>query len=583
MKRTISFVYFFAKKPFDNFDSFVFTLLLLVSVFILFQLPKRIHDERSNRDVEIALDVDEVNDLCAQNGYSFEDFLKRAAAIGAKSALVKEETVLTLGSTGKAAFFSGQEEERLRVLDILSAGSRLGANSIVIPKGDFTAQIPFQLKNRYSVNFDTSVLGNFSIINFKFNQFVPSQISESMPVGFSQEKIKYLAGLGFDSIIRIKNYGSPKWLLSWAVPDSVSGVMCYDKELPGFPGNELYFSEFVKKNRLKYISLEFFSYSGEQAFLNQAPETLVRGHTVPAEEVTLDPDTDSHIARIMRAVNERSYRFILFHFSANKNIEDNISFLRSVAQQLKRDGYALAVAKSPDYPLKYPFGILPLLILIFAVAFPVLGLMFARNLKSGYSSFAAHNAITLLGGVFVASVLYHYYYMQKIIDVPGIKTIMLATMLLSLIVLYPWQDIKNFFERDIKIKHVLAFALVSAVIGYLILRTGNNSAGTLPYEKTIRQFLEDILVVRPRTKEFLIGQPLLFLGYYYRKKFVIWLGIIGQLSIINTFLHAHTPFWISFSRSLYGIFLGFLGGMVVVGFLKLARSYTWEELFIKKY
>ena len=51
--------------------------------------------------------------------------------------------------------------------------------------------------------------------------------------------------------------------------------------------------------------------------------------------------------------------------------------------------------------------------------------------------------------------------------------------------------------------------------------------------------------VRPRTKEFLIGYPmmliLLYFGYSFKMYPVLLMGLIGQISLINTYAHIHTP------------------------------------------
>ena len=50
--------------------------------------------------------------------------------------------------------------------------------------------------------------------------------------------------------------------------------------------------------------------------------------------------------------------------------------------------------------------------------------------------------------------------------------------------------------------------LILALFAFMISRTGNdNPAGVSSVELAFRSLLEKILIVRPRTKEFLIGHP----------------------------------------------------------------------------
>jgi ABC-type nitrate/sulfonate/bicarbonate transport system permease component len=65
---------------------------------------------------------------------------------------------------------------------------------------------------------------------------------------------------------------------------------------------------------------------------------------------------------------------------------------------------------------------------------------------------------------------------------------------------------------------------------------------------------------------------LLYLGYRdHRCMPLLILGSIGQVSMVNTFAHIHTPFIISFIRSINGFILGIAAGLVLTAVLKLWR------------
>jgi hypothetical protein len=68
-------------------------------------------------------------------------------------------------------------------------------------------------------------------------------------------------------------------------------------------------------------------------------------------------------------------------------------------------------------------------------------------------------------------------------------------------------------------------------------------------EQQLRSTLEDVLVARPRTKEFLIGYPALALAgtaaALGMRRLAILFGIVGAVGTagaINSFSHLHTPF-----------------------------------------
>ena len=90
---------------------------------------------------------------------------------------------------------------------------------------------------------------------------------------------------------------------------------------------------------------------------------------------------------------------------------------------------------------------------------------------------------------------------------------------------------------------------------------------------TLRQMLKDIFGTRPRTKEFLIGYPMIMcLIYFGKHKLYIPLSVlatVGPVSVINTFTHTHTPLMISIKRSLWGVVVGFVIGLILIGIVKV--------------
>jgi hypothetical protein len=117
-----------------------------------------------------------------------------------------------------------------------------------------------------------------------------------------------------------------------------------------------------------------------------------------------------------------------------------------------------------------------------------------------------------------------------------------------------------------------AFAAVAAlgIIGFALLRTGNDpGVGISGLELKFRAILDQIMTVRPRTKEFLVGHPALFVGIgllLTRRRAwglpLVALGMLGQASLLNTFCHIHTPLSLTIMRATNGLVLGLLFGIV---------------------
>ena len=89
----------------------------------------------------------------------------------------------------------------------------------------------------------------------------------------------------------------------------------------------------------------------------------------------------------------------------------------------------------------------------------------------------------------------------------------------------------------------------------------------------MRNFLNDVMGVRPRSKEFLIGYPLTLVMFYFGatrgKWFLSIPAVIGQVSLVNTYAHIHTALIMSLRRSLNGLVLGIVLGVVAIIVIEL--------------
>ena len=133
----------------------------------------------------------------------------------------------------------------------------------------------------------------------------------------------------------------------------------------------------------------------------------------------------------------------------------------------------------------------------------------------------------------------------------------------------------------------VAAVFLLLVFVYYIYRTGNSTT-TPETELAFRNFLENTLIARPRTKEMLIGWPMLMLFIWSLRRgmkflpMVFGMGMsIGLVSVVNTFLHIRTPFSLSLLRTGWGILFGLLIGLAAVviaeGLYRLVRRICGVE------
>lgn len=189
------------------------------------------------------------------------------------------------------------------------------------------------------------------------------------------------------------------------------------------------------------------------------------------------------------------------------------------------------------------------------------------------------SAISFIGVFLMVGLLADTSFMLKIDQFFGVKLahlIPLVVVVLYVIYKVPDQDrsfieqVKEHFNSPLTIGIAVAGAIMVAVLAVYILRTGNTDVGAvIPFEVKLRALLDRVLFVRPRTKEFLIGHPFLLLLLYlgYKKNLLlplVVLATIGQVSMVNTFAHIHTPLVISLVRNLNGLWLGILIGLILI-------------------
>ena len=197
-----------------------------------------------------------------------------------------------------------------------------------------------------------------------------------------------------------------------------------------------------------------------------------------------------------------------------------------------------------------------------------------KNLAGG---FLLATLLTLGGAIIAAGLLSSTPFLLKIESFRGVKIAQVGPFLLLVLwFLLPsgqglWHTGRNFLETRLKVKHLVLLALAGGIILVYLLRGGNTSilpASSL--ELALRHRLEVLFVARPRFKEFLIGHPgfFLFAALAARRLpgarvLALLLGLLGQISLFNTFMHLHRPVGLSLLGTVYGAGLGLLGGLAL--------------------
>ncbi|MFI8687545.1 DUF5693 family protein [Rossellomorea sp. NPDC077527] len=197
--------------------------------------------------------------------------------------------------------------------------------------------------------------------------------------------------------------------------------------------------------------------------------------------------------------------------------------------------------------------------------------------KSIITQYAKAVGISFIGIILVIGLLNGNEFLTKIEVFKGVKLVYILPILYMTVYAF-WGNIRNLLKTNVVYWHTIVIALASMTIMYYIIRSGNQGSVS-SIELLIRQKLEDLLYARPRTKEFLIGFPFYVLSIYLliRKqewaKFLLIPGVIGFLSIMNTFTHLHIPVYISVLRTFYSVVLGLIIGYILIYLFNIAKKY----------
>lgn len=202
-------------------------------------------------------------------------------------------------------------------------------------------------------------------------------------------------------------------------------------------------------------------------------------------------------------------------------------------------------------------------------------------------SIIAASAVTSLGIISVVGLLASLTFIVKVNQFLGIKAAHAIPVLLiglAAITGLPALDrplaeewrrlrgrVQSFLSEPTRVGQLLVALVALAALAMIVARTGNDpGVGVSGVELKFRALLDRILPVRPRTKEFLVGHPafILALALWFRGRrrialplFVV--GVIGQVSILNTFCHTHTPLHLSLIRDVTGLVFGTAIGLAL--------------------
>lgn len=400
-----------------------------------------------------------------------------------------------------------------------------------------------------------------------------------------------------------------------------------DERIPGDAG---YLAQKFKPLQVPVGMFEFYDQRGLKDLAFLLEKNVVRIHCISENEMKSITEAEA-LERYNLAVSERNIRALYVRLLGMEKPQEaltrGLDFINTIAENVQAEGMTIGTVKTfPSLPysrillfviglgvigggilllnfLLAPrwtalLGLLglcgwagllylePMLArkgfaLLAVIIFPLLAVMTVirkqeRTIPQAMGALLVMSGISLLGAFLMTGLLADKSFILKLDQFSGVKLAHLLPLLILPVYCFFKYKQKNsltalskIFKAPVLVWYLLAGALLLVIIAVYLLRTGNGSPELVSsWELKFRELLNSLLAVRPRTKEFMIGHPLmllvLFFGYSHQKLPVLLLGLIGQISLVNTYAHLHTPLAISFLRSFHGLWLGILLGVVLL-------------------
>ncbi len=561
-------------------------LMILAAIVGLAISMERVHVENQNRQVEITVDWPAAQQMAAVTGQTLDTVLQALAEAGVYSAAVMPRTIAEFGLAGREI-----HEQAAAVWDASPQ------------KHDTLAQ---------------------------------------QPVGFWDDDLQTAVRAGLAVVPRVGNppWGQD---LTWEQVAAYDPhlVIFGGRDAAGYPDDLEDTLEIIHNLAANVGVIEFANQRGMHVLGDDVP--AVRVHGISAEEMKKlsSQRVLARYMRAVRERNIRVLYFRGFT-ETPEDWERTLQLLQSLTVELETQGYSLGAAQ-PFGDWQVPatvqavawlglgagfallvaqWVVVPSWMLWLFMGGPWLLLMGLLVVRPGAAQLAAALAaalvfptlaalqipsasgprlrmiaqvtgVSLIGALLVITSLSGTEYMLKLSEFRGVKLMHVMPVVAAFLFGLLWKQVpvrrwhlvqrrlQDLWNESVPVKHmVLAGVAVLAAFVYL-QRTGNFGLPALEWEIQFREMLERVLLARPRTKELFLGHPALWWAGASLGRWSWWipLAAVGQLSIVNTFTHIHTPLFISILRTVYGLALGLmLGWFLELLWNRFLRRWIYDSI-----
>ncbi|ADI00956.1 DUF5693 family protein [Syntrophothermus lipocalidus] len=421
----------------------------------------------------------------------------------------------------------------------------------------------------------------------------------------------------------------------------LAGIVFNDTTVPGYPGALDETARQMAKLGVPVAEIEFYPQAGLPKLARLLDQHLVRLHTLNDKDQKSLSSSEAIDRYVLAAAERNHRLLLFKPLSNEKSLAALGHMISATKQRLLEEGLSAGPASTlpaSAAPLVLVFvaglGVIAGGVLLFAalgwrrwlvglalaaaavwvlllyadrtfaaklmaltsvLVFPTLGVLTGvdakpRTVGRALSAFVKMSGVSLLGAVFMVGLLADSSFMLKLNQFAGVK--LAHAVPLGVVAVFfvlkaaPGRSLREKIEgmmvRPLETGMALGGLVLAAALAVYLIRTGNEGLPVSGLELKLRTLLDHIMGARPRTKEFALGHPamLLLLLYGYRNnRFLplLVLAAIGQVSMVNTFAHIHTPLMVSVLRTCNGLVLGLAVGLVAYAAVKVLGMW-WERL-----
>lgn len=614
-------------------------LWIILTVSIILSLPaiwERMTTEWNNNIYEFIVPYEEITELAIRTDSDTTEIMQRLKDAGVETVSLEPISLNELSLIGDIVVLS---PERVREIAVFSDDVDL--NAMQDNQGVYIYTInETNLTTNLSSFFEGKELKTV-FIQGKETLYIPGEKKEILnkTLGYSNEIIDEIRQMGLTFVPRIPELEEDdvdrmiEEVLN--LSEKTGGrVMPSGSEVFGIQDSHKIkevADQLVESNYNVY-QIEMFEQKGFDTLAYSMDMNVIRMHGIDLDKIPKHVDA---VNRSVRAVKERNIRSLFIRFD-KKNPEESLvnveQYIQDVQEQMPKQfvlgevkpfehysvsllnyiiafialisfmmiatekifnqriltylvGAGLAVISMAYLLLKITIVLkaFALLIAIVTPIFAVLAVSTNTN-QSIFRKYISAALISFIGITIIIALLNGNDYLVGINSFKGVKLVYIAPIIfMCLYALYG--NYTKIAKQPILYIHAVLAIVALALVAYYMSRTGNGGTAT-DLELTIRQYLEHWLYARPRTKEILIGFPFFVLALYvYPRQQVIGKvllipGVIGFLSLVNTFTHFHIPIYVSLIRSVLGLAIGFVIGLLFIYIVK--KSIQIYERYLKQ-